>query len=156
MSRVAIALSSAESLSVCWGPDGSDRKTIPLSSSWRRPFGRTLRYWRKQALALGAGAITLEALTPKTPTEVVKIYGQIEGMADQEGATYDESVTAAALVAGLERRYPGIVRADYGSVREYRLAVARERCGWEGSSIDEASAVLLWHYVDDLRQRGVA
>lgn len=167
MTHLAIDL-AVHATGVCWGPGPTDceHRKRPHAIS-RQPFGATLRYWRKYlrefiaddrqpritAVVVEAPFIDRSRLDgTKRP---LKLHGAIEHMVATAGLPYDDTIQNSSILARM-RVGTGLERKQFDDVKSFRMAVARERCGWQGTSHDEADAVLLWHYVAELRERGAA
>lgn len=167
MTHLAIDLALGTS-GFCWGPRPVDRTSVKCPAAAKRgPFGQRLRYWRKvvreflaedkepRIIAVYVEAPFMWSKNPNGAIETIKLHGAIEHLVNTEGIPYDDSIQNTSVPA-LLRQGTGLERKQFDDVKEYRMAIARARFGWDGTSHDEADALLLWHYVAELKQRGAA
>lgn len=167
MTHLAIDLAPGAT-GVCWGPRPVDCTHERLPHALRRqPYGYTLRFWRKWLREFVAAdrlpritrivveAPFLHSNNVRGAVSVLKLHGAVEHMAATEALPYDDSIANNTVLARM-RQGTGLERKQFDDVKQYRMAVARARCGWDGTSHDEADAVLLWHYVAELAEAGVA
>lgn len=167
MTHLAIDLAPAAT-GVCWGPHPTDCTHERLPNQLRRqPYGYTLRFWRKwlREFVAAERIPRITRIVVEAPfiyrselngtVRVLKLHGAVEHMAAAEGLPYDDTIQNTSVLARM-RVGTGLERKQFDDVKQYRMAVARARCGWDGTSHDEADAVLLWHYVAELGEAGVA
>lgn len=162
MTHLAIDLALGTS-GFCWGPRPIDCCTFTCSIPASRPFGQRLSWWRRRVsdlldndkvpritkivveapIGFGHSSERMSSLI-----KLAKLHGAIEVRAHGAGVTYDDTIYPSTV----KRWATGNGRAS----KDEMMSAARARFGWDGTSHDEADAVLLWHYVAELAEAGVA
>lgn len=158
MTHLAIDLALGTS-GFCWGPRPVDCCTFRCTIPAARPLGQRLSWWRRRVSDIldahndpRITSIVVEAPLmygdhPDVTIRLAKLHGAIEVRAHGADLPYDDSIKPTTL----KKWATGNGRAS----KDQMMAAARARFGWEGGDHNEADAVLLWHYVDEIR-RGAA